>query len=80
MTQTMLKPGGLLARTMKFDTGTCETCGNLVQVSETAVGCAAHDKLILPNFPPYSGKAKCKDWQERAAEAMGKHEPNNKVS
>ena len=30
----------------------CATCGNLVRIGGTLIGCVAHDKLILPNYPP----------------------------
>ncbi len=47
-------------------TGICDTCGNLVQVTKTAIGCEAHDKLILPMFPPYhTPNNKCPDWIKR---------------
>lgn len=29
----------------------CATCGNLVRIGGTLIGCVAHDKLILPNYP-----------------------------
>ncbi|MNC04939.1 hypothetical protein BSK59_02045 [Paenibacillus odorifer] len=58
-----IKPGGLLDRVAKsHECGVCKNCGNLLKVSETTLGCAAHDKLILPDYPPYHGNAKCKDW------------------
>lgn len=28
----------------------CATCGNLVRIGGTLIGCVAHDKLILPNY------------------------------
>ena len=61
-----LKKGGLLERAMNHKTaeGICETCYNLVKVSETALGCAAHDKLIIPDYIPYHGNAKCPDWKK----------------
>lgn len=34
----------------------CVTCGTLI-------GCVAHDKLILPNYPPYFGQKPCPDWK-----------------
>ncbi len=46
------------------DTGICQTCGNICAVTETLIGCEAHDKLIIPEFPPYSDqKFKCEDWK-----------------
>ena len=46
------------------DTGICQTCGNLCAVTETLIGCEAHDKLIMPEYPPYSNpKFKCRDWK-----------------
>lgn len=61
-----MKPGGLLEKAMKrHESRICENCRNLVQVSKTALGCAAHDKFILPDYPPYHGNAKCKDWERR---------------
>ncbi len=46
--------------------GICDTCGNLVQVTQTAIGCESHDKLIMPMFPPYSNpNQKCPDWVKR---------------
>ena len=35
--------------------GFCESCGNLVSVGDTALGCLARDKLIIPSFQPYPG-------------------------
>ena len=45
--------------------GTCETCGNLVQVTNNLIGCGVHDKLILPEYPPYHGRIKCSDYSIR---------------
>lgn len=47
--------------------GICETCGNLDQITKTAFGCIANDKLILPDFPPYFRPAhrKCPDYKIR---------------
>lgn len=60
----MIKPGGLLQKAMqRHEGGTCRDCGNLLQVSKTALGCSAHDKLILPDYPPYHGNARCGDWK-----------------
>lgn len=36
----------------------CATCGNLVRIGGTLIGCVAHDKLILPNYPPSSDKSR----------------------
>ena len=62
-----LKQGGLLYKivTQKSAEGMCSTCGNLIKVSDSALGCTAHDKLIMPEFIPYSGKDICKDWEVR---------------
>lgn len=43
--------------------GTCETCGNLIHLAPNLIGCKAHDKLILPTYPPFHGNAKCEDWR-----------------
>lgn len=48
--------------------GICQTCGNLVQPAGGLIGCQAHDKLILPEYPPYHGNAKCPDWKPRTEE------------
>lgn len=51
-------------------TGICETCGNLCEVVQGLIGCEAHDKLIIPEFPPYfMPKVKCKDWKQREEES-----------
>lgn len=58
-----LKPGGFLDSIMgNPDARICQSCANLVKVSEDALGCTAHDKLILPNYPPYHGNKNCADW------------------
>lgn len=36
----------------------CATCGNLVRIGGTLIGCVAHDKLILPNYRPTSDKSR----------------------
>jgi hypothetical protein len=64
-----LKKGGLLERAMcnSDSDGLCRTCGNLVKISDAALGCATHDKFILPDFMPYhSSHNKCRDWQKGA--------------
>lgn len=45
----------------------CRTCKNLVRVTDTVIGCEAHDKMILPMFPPFhDGSEKgCPEWKER---------------
>ncbi|MDY0256236.1 hypothetical protein [Gudongella oleilytica] len=48
--------------------GTCQTCGNLEQIKTGLIGCIAHDKLILPEYPPYHGNSKCPDWKQRMEE------------
>ena len=56
------------------DTGICQTCGNLCAVTETLIGCEAHDKLIIPEFPPHANpKFKCGDWKPNKS----KEEINN---
>lgn len=68
------KPGGLLDRATKQTTtsGICPTCANLMRVSDTALGCVAHDKLIMPDYLPYHGthelRQQCPDWAEKSAE------------
>lgn len=63
-----LKKGGLLERitlSKAPSEGICETCGNLIKASDTALGCVAHDKLIMPEYPPYHGNCNdCKDWKK----------------
>lgn len=49
--------------------GICETCGNLEHIGDKLIGCIAHDKLILPEYPPYHGNRKCKDWKGGSANA-----------
>lgn len=64
-----LKKSGLLERVINGPDngeGICETCGHLVQAGKTALGCTAHDKLIMPEYSPYFGNAKCSDWKKRA--------------
>lgn len=59
-----VKPGGLLEKALKLSGGRiCQNCANIVKVSDKALGCTAHDKLIMPNYPPYHGNANCKDWK-----------------
>lgn len=68
------KKGGLLERIAQANTteGICKSCGNLAKVSETALGCTAHDKLIIPKFLPYHGNCKCKDWKQREEQQNGR--------
>lgn len=47
----------------------CATCGNLVRIGGTLIGCVAHDKLILPNYPPYFGQKPFLEWPRRSARA-----------
>ena len=56
---------GLIDRLLKG--GKCESCGHLVQISDTALGCQAHDKLVMPQHMPYSSTnhASCRDWVKR---------------
>ncbi len=60
-----LKKGGLLEHVMKQANkcGICATCSNLIRVSDTALACIERDKFIMPNFPPYGGGCKCRDWK-----------------
>lgn len=44
--------------------GLCRTCANLVKVGPNLIGCEAHDKLILPEYPPYDGNLKCPEWKQ----------------
>lgn len=37
-------------------------CKHLVKVGDTAFGCLDHDKLIIPEFPPYTFTNTCKDY------------------
>ena len=46
----------------------CESCASLIKVSETALGCTAHDKFIIPGYLPYHGNCKCKDWTKKRGE------------
>lgn len=56
--------GGLLDNAIKMrESRVCKNCENLIQISDVALGCAAHDKFILPNFPPYHGNMVCQDWK-----------------
>lgn len=41
----------------------CATCGHLVRLGGTLIGCDACDKLILPDYPPYYGNMTCPDWK-----------------
>lgn len=61
------KKGGLLERAMQASAkdGICESCENLIKISETALGCTAHDKFIIPGYLPHHGNCKCKDWIKR---------------
>lgn len=48
--------------------GICETCGHLVQVVKGVIGCEAHDRMIMPMYPPYHDGMKCLEWKEREGE------------
>lgn len=52
----------------------CATCGNLVRIGGTLIGCVAHDKLILPNYPPYFGQKPCPDWKPCSSMAQKKRQ------
>lgn len=46
--------------------GVCATCEHLVQLNDrNLIGCEAHGKFILPQFPPYHDNKKCIDWERR---------------
>lgn len=64
-----LKPGGILEQASKQAIGPlpriCATCGNLVAIGKSSLGCAPHDKLIIPDYPPYHGNGNCADWIEK---------------
>lgn len=61
------KKGGLLERAMQASAkdGICESCKNLIKISETALGCTAHDKFVIPGYLPHHGNCKCKDYIKR---------------
>jgi hypothetical protein len=64
-----LKKGGFLERITTTRDGICETCAHLIVISDTALRCVAHDKLILPEYPPYHGQGiKCGDWRKYGSE------------
>lgn len=58
---------GLIERLQNKEKGVCKTCANLVRfVEKNAFACAAHDKLIMPKYPPYIHESSpCKDWKEQ---------------
>lgn len=58
----------LLKQILEQKKGVCETRTHLINISQTAYGCVAHDKLIMPEYPPAHGNCKCKDWLQRPAE------------
>lgn len=64
-----MKKGGLLERlTEQAAQKNCLTCGNFIQIPNTALfACIASDKLIMPAYVPYSRgtKLSCKDWTVR---------------
>lgn len=51
--------------------GVCESCGNLVAISEKALGCRGNDKLILPDYVPHTKYVhkKCNLWIAKNMEA-----------
>lgn len=52
--------------------GICESCGNLVFITERLVGCEARDKLIIPEYPPYHNtNNKCPEWSKRVEKGIG---------
>lgn len=62
-----MKKGGLLdTLQQKADKKYCLNCGNLMRIKATCYGCTARDKLIVPEYLPYSGRDNsgivCKDW------------------
>lgn len=55
---------GILSEILNRKTGhICENCKNLIRISDTALGCVAHDKLIMPDYLPYTANAVCKDFE-----------------
>ena len=52
----------------------CATCGNLVRIGGTLIGCVAHDKLILSNYPPFFGQKPCPDWKPDPGMAQKKRQ------
>lgn len=66
-----MKKGGLLESIVqKGQKKHCLNCGNLIQVSQTALGCAASDKLIMPDYLPYSEDTNlsCLDWKVKGVQ------------
>lgn len=61
------KKNGLVERIARKSAGICETCANLVHfVNRDVLACSAHDKLILPKYPPYIHEhTPCKDWKQK---------------
>ena len=47
----------------------CVTCGNLVRIGGTLIGCVAHDKLILPTKAVSGLEALILEWPRRSARA-----------
>lgn len=62
----VIKTGGLLEKSLKIkESKVCRNCENLIQVSNTALGCVAHDKLIMPDYLPYNIGNECNEWREK---------------
>lgn len=54
----------------KATEGICATCKHIIVLNDKGViGCEAHDKLILPKYPPFHGRFKCKDWEKRTTKS-----------
>ena len=63
-----MKKGGFLESIVqKMQKKHCLNCGNLIKVSQEALGCTAQDKLIMPAYLPYSEDTNlsCPDWKAK---------------
>ena len=58
----------------------CATCGNLVRIGGTLIGCVAHDKLILPNYPPTSDKSRVRTGSPDPGMAQKKRQASRRRS
>jgi hypothetical protein len=48
------------------DDGLCITCRNLVVLTKKLIGCEAHDRLVMPQYPPYGTRGfRCPEWKVR---------------
>lgn len=61
-----MSPDNFLDSVREYDMqpGICRTCGNITEVKKGLLGCKAHDKIIMPEYPPYfyAGN-QCNDWK-----------------